>query len=301
MVDRNKQIRLYQRQPYGQILSRGGIAVEIFKNWEHQAPDHHWHDILEMNFIARGNASQIIDGVISKVGQHTFTIVNYNQCHNIFTESEPVDIINIYVDLEKIRLDRIPDGMKPTLRQLLPLHPIFGHDLNRLTQLKIDAPDELSNLLYAINEEQTSQKDGYMEAIYNYFNLMLILICRCAGKIKRQNNRVSGIAYNRVEKVLFYVNENLHKPLKLDTIAQVAGINKHYLCREFKETTSKTLMQYIIERRIEKAMFALRTTNGKILEISLDCGFEDCSNFNRYFKKATGVSPGSYRRKFKIK
>ena len=297
MIDSKTHIRLYQRQPYGQILSKIGVAIEIFKNWQQQVRDRHSHDILEMNFIARGTARQAINGIISNIEQGTLTIINYNQYHDVFIESEPIDIINIYVDLERIRLDHIPNDIKPILRQLLPLHPIFGHDLNRLTQLKIDKPSKLSYLLYAIHHEQENQKDGYLEAIYNYFNLILIQICRCAKKIKWLNNQVSDIPYNRIEKVLFHINENLHKQLKLDSIAYIAGIDKYYLCREFKKVTSKTLMQYIIERRIERAIFYLQTTNKKILEISLDCGFEDSSNFNRYFKKATGVSPSLYRRK----
>lgn len=293
-----KKFNLYQRKNYGEFLSKIGVAVEIFEDWECSDRQDHGHDILEMSFIFRGTSRQNIDGVLSDVEAGTLTIVNYNQVHTVYTEHGSVGVANIYVDLEKVNFNGVPDDLRSIVRNVLPMHPVFGHDLNRLIQIKIDNPDEFTKLLKIMVSEQDRKEKGYLDIISGCFSLILTMIARNANEITRYNYRISESSYARLEKVLRYINDNIEKDITLDRLASVADINKYSLCREFKKATSKTLIEYVIERRIEKAMFDLRTTRKKIIDIALDCGFQDCSNFNRYFKKLLGVSPGDYRRGF---
>ena len=69
-----------------------------------------------------------------------------------------------------------------------------------------------------------------------------------------------------------------------------------YLCREFKDYTGKTVVAYLVERRIQAAIWKLREDNEKILSIALGCGFNDLAYFNRVFKKITAMTPSQYRR-----
>lgn len=68
------------------------------------------------------------------------------------------------------------------------------------------------------------------------------------------------------------------------------------LCRAFKAYTGKRLFDYLIERRIQAAMHALRGTDEKVLTIALNCGFRDLAYFNRKFRQLVGVPPTAYRR-----
>ena len=54
-------------------------------------------------------------------------------------------------------------------------------------------------------------------------------------------------------------------------------------------------MKYMIQYRIEQACEMLRDTTKTVLEISLDCGFENVSYFIRKFKELKGCTPQKYR------
>ena len=53
--------------------------------------------------------------------------------------------------------------------------------------------------------------------------------------------------------------------------------------------------RYVNEKRLEEAEKQLRESDKSILEIALDCGFENVTYFNRLFKRKHGIPPGKYR------
>jgi AraC-like DNA-binding protein len=78
----------------------------------------------------------------------------------------------------------------------------------------------------------------------------------------------------------------------------MAKMNQTYLGRKFKNYTGQTPFEYILHRRIERAMVMLRAPHVKILTICMDSGFNDVSFFNRTFKRIVGMTPGKYRKQW---
>ena len=59
----------------------------------------------------------------------------------------------------------------------------------------------------------------------------------------------------------------------------------------------KTTCEFIIIlKRIEEALSLIKTTDMNILDIALECGFNNAANFNKIFKRYTNVSPGRFRK-----
>ena len=52
--------------------------------------------------------------------------------------------------------------------------------------------------------------------------------------------------------------------------------------------------QYVISKKIDRAIFLLKTTNMKIVDIALDCGFDSVSGFYDAFKRKTGTTPNEF-------
>ena len=65
----------------------------------------------------------------------------------------------------------------------------------------------------------------------------------------------------------------------------------------FKQVTRVTPHQYILRARLRQAAVRLKTSSDKVLEIALDTGFGDLSNFNHAFRTEFGVSPTRFRSK----
>ncbi len=87
-----------------------------------------------------------------------------------------------------------------------------------------------------------------------------------------------------------------------DAVAQVvavAGIPERSLKRRFKAATGATLIGYVQNLRVEEAKRQLETQPASFEEISADLGYENLAFFRRLFKRATGLTPGAYRRMFR--
>ena len=66
--------------------------------------------------------------------------------------------------------------------------------------------------------------------------------------------------------------------------------------RLFSGAFGKGPKAYLNDYRISMAGNLLRSTDKKILEVALDCGFPTLSCFNRQFKKKTGIAPRKFRK-----
>lgn len=75
--------------------------------------------------------------------------------------------------------------------------------------------------------------------------------------------------------------------------------NEKYLGRLFKEEMGVSFHQYCLRLRLEKAEELLLSTSDKIIDVALECGFNNISYFNRAFKAQYGTSPSEYAIKLK--
>ncbi len=71
--------------------------------------------------------------------------------------------------------------------------------------------------------------------------------------------------------------------------------NEKYLGRLFKNEMGISFHGYCLRLRLEKAENLLLNTSDKVIDVALECGFDNISYFNRTFKKQYGVSPMEYR------
>lgn len=82
----------------------------------------------------------------------------------------------------------------------------------------------------------------------------------------------------------------------LKDLARLYQKNEKYLGRRFKKEVGVSFHEYCMDIRLKKAASLLRESNEKIIEIALQCGFDNVSYFNRSFRKKYGISPGEYRK-----
>jgi len=99
-----------------------------------------------------------------------------------------------------------------------------------------------------------------------------------------------------LKHALDYIDSHLTDELTLEKIALVADLSPNYLSNIFREQTGMRLWDYIGEKRIHLAtQFLLESPNDSIISVALKCGFNNCPNFNRAFKKYTGQTPMRYK------
>ncbi len=105
----------------------------------------------------------------------------------------------------------------------------------------------------------------------------------------------SQIDYDRVRTIFKRVSEQYSKEISLDDLADQVGLTKNSLCRFFKKTTGKTIIDYLNEYRIGIAKEHLAEGTQTVSEVLYRCGFNDPSFFYKKFKQVTGLSPKTYQ------
>lgn len=86
--------------------------------------------------------------------------------------------------------------------------------------------------------------------------------------------------------------------LNLDRLARRAVIPSRQISGAINRTTGKNVSQYVNDFRINEACEQLKTGTRSVTEIMFEVGFQTKSNFNREFRRATGMAPMEWR-KFK--
>ena len=102
----------------------------------------------------------------------------------------------------------------------------------------------------------------------------------------------------RMDKVLHYVVKNFHRPVMMDEVAKMVHMAPNSFSRYFSQRTRKSFTGYVNEVRLNQASKLLIETQNSILDISLDCGFSNLSNFNRQFRSRYHTSPLQFRKQY---
>jgi YesN/AraC family two-component response regulator len=98
-----------------------------------------------------------------------------------------------------------------------------------------------------------------------------------------------------VARLRMFIEENYSRKINLDDIIDSCSYSKYHASRIFKSETGRTLMEYLIQIRIEKAKELLLSDTLSIKEISARTGFSDPNYFTWTFHKYLQCSPGQYR------
>ncbi|MBP3983463.1 AraC family transcriptional regulator [Pseudoxanthomonas helianthi] len=133
--------------------------------------------------------------------------------------------------------------------------------------------------------------------------------CLTVKRPLRNDGRISGLigisrdlgqpdnrhsAYKRVQRVVDYMQEHFGETLRVQMLAELAGLSVAQLERHFRRVFQITPQQLLTKLRIEAAMRLLQGNN-TIANIGQSCGFADQSAFSRQFKATVGISPRDYR------
>lgn len=83
--------------------------------------------------------------------------------------------------------------------------------------------------------------------------------------------------------------------LNIAALAAIACVSEAHFIRTFKSTFGETPHRYLQRRRIERAMYLLRTTDDDITDICMEVGFSSVGTFGRTFRSIVGESPSAHR------
>lgn len=95
--------------------------------------------------------------------------------------------------------------------------------------------------------------------------------------------------------VLVYIQANLDSDLSLEALSKKAGLSPFHFQRVFKSALGETPKSYTLRLRLERAAFRLTLHDGSLLDLAIECGFQNHESFSRAFRRRFGASPRDYR------
>jgi YesN/AraC family two-component response regulator len=104
---------------------------------------------------------------------------------------------------------------------------------------------------------------------------------------------------NKVERVKQFAARNYDKKVSLDDAAKVVCLSPKYLSRVFKRMTGVGFSDFKLSVKTEKAKKLLVETGMSVEQLAYELGYQNAESFIRIFKKTTGVTPATFRRKQK--
>ncbi|RED95247.1 AraC family transcriptional regulator [Marinoscillum furvescens] len=181
----------------------------------------------------------------------------------------------------------------------VPAHPNDALILDRILELNDDrmllnddpkAYDNVPTMLAYKARNDRMNPGSFLETR----GLMTALLSRFI-KGKKVTRSVSLKNQEKINNIIRYIRQNLHRELTVAELADEAHLNADYFSRVFFEIVKTRPVKFIQEKRIERAQLLLSTTTYSISEIAAKVGLDNISYFTRLFKKQLGRTPGAYR------
>ena len=141
---------------------------------------------------------------------------------------------------------------------------------------------------------------GGEQLIKNYLEIFLINLLRDQTETEQGNTTFlpwKEFSAKPVEDVIAVLKCNIFVALSIDDICKETAYSRAYLFRVFKAKTGKTIMTYFIELKINQAKQWLRENKLSVKEISDKLAFSAPDYFTKTFKRITGLTPLSYKKR----
>lgn len=146
--------------------------------------------------------------------------------------------------------------------------------------------------LQTLDQELRAQKLGYCETSKAHLTLLLVSLARL---IEENLASLPLTDDPLVAKVLAYVEVHFREALTLGHIAARVHLSPAYLTTRVKAQIGQSVMEYVIERRMQEAEALLTTTDKPVSAVGEAVGYPEPSTFSRQFRRRHGLSPAAWR------
>ena len=103
----------------------------------------------------------------------------------------------------------------------------------------------------------------------------------------------------RLSRIISYIQDHYSEKISLQDIADRENLTTSYLSHLLKDHLLKSFQAFVNELRFERAVFLLKNTNLKIIDVCIESGFSDSKYLNRAFMDVFGMTPKEYRKQAK--
>jgi AraC-like DNA-binding protein len=226
---------------------------------------------------------------------HAFPILTYLPSSGsvyVVAAGETIDPSSVFFD--PAALDEGTRSPWPTWRTHPLLFPFLHGRTGGLLHLQVPAPRKKfwDNAVEAMAAELLDRRQGYRQAALAHLTLVLIELARMTDDVVGDLRR-SGEPL--IAEVFAVIERRIDEPFSLRDVAREVGLTPGHLTTVVRRRTGRTVVEWIIERRMSEARALLGGTELPIAEVARRVGISDAGYFARLFRSTHGVSPRTWR------
>ena len=170
---------------------------------------------------------------------------------------------------------------------------LFLHNPRNIFILNTDHPHHAEITLYIrkiLDVYQSFSAGSKIQIVSHLLLIMSRLIQIFSLEVSAHDKN-----YKKLRTVLNYIEEHFAEKIQISTLSDLIHVCDDRLIRLFKEVTSETPIEYIMNLRIEAAIKLLSSTDLPISDIAEETGFGSATYMTRVFKQKLKTTPGKYR------
>ena len=213
---------------------------------------------------------------------HGYEDVDNFRIYNLMYRQE--SLLNGYDDLR----------MSPGFHSLFIVEPHLNNSGGFRSRLRL-SDEELKSVRTQV-EVMLDEYAGKGRARHTMLMARFIQLVVELSRLYERRAAFSECSQSGIADVAAYMERHFAENLNIEQLAAIANYSPRHFLRLFSETYGVTPRQYIIERRMNRAVALLKNSDISITQIAHICGFTDSNYFGSAFKEKFGLSPTLYRR-----
>lgn len=253
----------------------------------------HWHGETEVIYLERGYFSLTVGMKKETREAPALIFIPAGEIHAILLEEGQLEKAVVF-DLEMLSFEKY-DGIQYHL-----LSPLLEQKVRfplAVTPEEAVWPEAERLFLEIYQYGKQTNLSAHLHVKADLYILLALLSEHGMLEQMETVRREDAERIKVMKRVLTFLHSNFYRPLRIEEIASVAGMNPQYFCRYFKKVTGKTVMEYVNEVRIDHACQELMQTDDKIIEVAMRSGYDNIGYFIRRFQQSRQMTPSEYRKK----
>lgn len=266
------------------------------KGKENRKPVPHRHNFYTLIWIKKANGVHQIDFQDYELTSDTIQFVAPEQVHCIDSQdSKPDGFIYLFNDdfLAMNNMDR-----KFLARIGIFEGCITANPVRKITDEVEPVLQDITNKMLSEYEKDNSYKTEKLGALLKLFLL------ECSG-LKMLQSELASIEPAKVSRVfrefMLAIRDHFNTLHKVSDYADLLHITPNYLNEVVKSETGKSAKEFILNQIILEAKRFATHSDMSLKEIAYTLGFEDPSNFSKFFKKNAGIDYSNFREQVREK
>ena len=255
----------------------------------------HFHKEFEIVYVIKSSGKRFVADSVEPFSDGDITMMGSNLPHFWKSHQPEGEDNSKYVNAIVVQFN------KDFFREEIATYPEFHHinELLKRAQNGIHftkpASEKIGNKLKRLLKLNGLERMLYFIKIMDFMarteNYRLLA---SKGYVLEEHRELNS----RLDKIMHFINTHYQRKITQEEVASKIGMTTVAFCRYFKEKTGKGFIYFVNEMRIGYACKLLVENHLSISQVCFECGFNNLSNFNRMFKRQTGLTPGEYQKQF---